>query len=322
MVAINSVLGPVDTSDLGFTLIHEHLLIGWAGWEWDQLAAIDRNAEISKAVDMLQELRGLGVQTFVDPCAIDMGRDPEFMAEASQRSGMNIIASTGLYHAELGIPPYYQGLTEEQLTEQFVSDINDGMKGSGIKAGIIKNATNAHEVTEQEQKVHLASGKAQAATGVPIITHTDEAGPMGLTQLDLYESRGANLAGIAIGHSCGNGNIPYLMNVIERGAYLAFDRFGFGISASDDIRIASLLGLVGTGHADRLLLGHDSVSTFLSRGGFEPPPEIAEKLANWNPTHLIKNIFPRLKEAGVSQETLDTMMIHNPRRYFEGTVAN
>lgn len=322
MVTMNSVLGPVETADLGFTLIHEHLLIGWAGWEWDQLAAINRKEEISKAVDMLQELRGLGVQTFVDPCAIDMGRDPEFMAEASDRSGMTIIAATGLYHSELGIPPYYQGLTEEQLTEQFVSDITDGMMGTDIKAGIIKNATNAHEVTEQEEKVHRASAMAQAATGVPIITHTDEAGPMGVAQLDLYESRNANVHGIAIGHSCGNGNIPYLLSVIERGAYLAFDRFGFGLSASDDIRVAALLGLLGLGHADRLLLGHDSVSTFLSRGGFEPPPEIAEKLANWNPTHLIKNIFPRLKEAGISQETIDIMTIHNPRRYFEGSIAN
>ncbi|MCA9845549.1 MAG: phosphotriesterase-related protein [Dehalococcoidia bacterium] len=319
MTTINSVTGPIDTADLGFTLIHEHLLIGWAGWEWDQLAAMDRKAEMSKAVDMLQELKGLGVQTFVDPCAIDMGRDPEYMAEASDRSGVTIIASTGLYHGQLGIPSYYRGLNEEQLAELFISDIQDGMKGSGIKAGIIKNATNAHEVTADEEKVHLASGRAQAATGVPIITHTDEAGPMGIAQLDLYASRGANFQNIAIGHSCGNGNIPYLLSVIDRGAFLAFDRFGFGISATDRVRIASLLGLIGVGHADRMLLGHDSVCTFLSRGGFTPPPEIAEKVANWNPTHLIKNIFPQLKEAGVSQEIIDTMMIHNPRRYFEGT---
>jgi phosphotriesterase-related protein len=221
----------------------------------------------------------------------------------------------------MGIPAYYRGLSEEQLAELFIADITEGMGGTGIKAGIIKNATNAGQVTDQEEKVHLASARAQAATGAPIITHTDEAGPMGIAQLDLYESRGARSASVAIGHSCGNGNIPYLLSVIERGAYLSFDRFGFGISASDDVRIAALLGLVGLGYADRVLLGHDSVSTFLSRGGFTPPPEIAAKLANWKPTHLIKNIFPRLKEAGVSQDTIDTMMIHNPRRYFDGVIG-
>ena len=318
---INSVLGPVDTADLGFTLIHEHLLIGWAGWQWDQKAAIDRKQEMAKAVDMLQELKSLGVQTFVDPCPMDIGRDAEFMAEASEKSGMTIIGSTGLYHSVMGIPSYYHGLSEEEIADIFITDITEGMAGTTIKAGIIKNATNANVVSEQETKVHLASGRAQVATGAPIITHTDEAGPMGIAQLDLYESRGVKPNRVAIGHSCGNGNIPYLLSVIDRGAFLAFDRFGFGLSATDEVRIAALLGIIGLGHADRMLLGHDSVSTFLGRGGFNPPPEIAEKVVNWKPTHLIKNIFPRLKEAGVSQETIDTMMIHNPRRYFEGTAA-
>jgi phosphotriesterase-related protein len=220
----------------------------------------------------------------------------------------------------MGIPAYYHGLAEEEIAEIFIADITGGMASTSIKAGIIKNATNAGVVTEQEQKVHLASGRAQVATGAPIITHTDEAGPMGLAQLDLYESRGVKTNRVAIGHSCGNGDIRYLLSVLARGAYLSFDRFGFGISASDDVRIAALLGLIGLGHADRVMLGHDSVSTFLGRG-FNPPPEIAAQLANWHPTHLIKNIFPRLKEAGVSQDTIDTMMISNPRNYFEGTIA-
>ena len=75
MAIMNSVLGPIDTSDLGVTLIHEHLLIGWPGWEKDPLVLFDRRAEIDRAVERLQELRALGVQTFVDPCPIDIGRD-------------------------------------------------------------------------------------------------------------------------------------------------------------------------------------------------------------------------------------------------------
>ena len=142
---------------------------------------------------------------------------------------------------------------------------------------------------------------------------------MGLAQLDIFESRGASVKSIAIGHSCGNGNMRYLLDVVHRGAWLSFDRFGFGISASDDLRVASLMGLIGAGHADRVMVSHDSVSTIFSRGGFVPPPEIAESLKNWKPTHIIKNIIPRLKEAGVSQATIDTITIDNPRRYFEGS---
>lgn len=321
MVQVNTVLGPIDSSELGFTLVHEHLLIGWDGWRADNQYTFDRANEMAKAVDMLQELKSLGVQTFVDPCNADMGRDPEYMAEAAQESGMNIIGSTGFYHHGLGIPPYYHSMSEEQIADVFLADIQQGMAGTGIKAGIIKVATLANEVTDQEAKVHRAAGRASAATGVPIITHTEEAGPMGLAQLDLFESVGVNMASVAIGHSCGNGNIPYLLSVLDRGAWLSFDRFGFGISASDEIRIASLMALIGTGRANRVMLAHDSVATIIGRG-FTPTPEIQEALKNWHPTHIIKNILPRLHASGVSKDVTDQIMIDNPRRYFEGKSAN
>jgi phosphotriesterase-related protein len=140
---------------------------------------------------------------------------------------------------------------------------------------------------------------------------------MGIEQLDIFESRGVQPNRVAIGHSCGNGRMAYLLNVLRRGAWLSFDRFGFGLSAPDEVRIASLLGLLGLGHANRLMLSHDSVCTLLARPWGEWPAE----LANWNPTHLIKNILPRLKEAGVSQDTIDQMTVDNPRRYFEGAPA-
>jgi phosphotriesterase-related protein len=266
---------------------------------------------------MLQELKALGVSTFVDPAPMDIGRDPEYMAEASSRSGMTIIASTGLYHHEFGIPAYFHGMPEEAIADIFIADLTQGMAHTGIKAGIIKTATTANQVTEQEAKVHRAAGRAQAATGAPIITHTDETGPMGLEQLDLFEAVDTPTNRVAIGHSCGNGRMGYLLEVVRRGAWLSFDRFGFAISASDDLRIAMLLGLIGAGHADRVMLSHDSVCGFLSRP-VEFPPEMAEGLAHWNPTHIIKNILPRLRESGVSEATIRTITVENPRRYFEG----
>src|SRR5215211_2898590 len=103
MPLVNSVLGPIDIADLGVTLIHEHLLIGWPGWEKDPLVSFDRRVEIDRAVERLQELRSLGVQTFVDPCPIDIGRDIEFAAEVADRSGMHYIAASGMYKEELGM---------------------------------------------------------------------------------------------------------------------------------------------------------------------------------------------------------------------------
>lgn len=99
---LNTVLGPKKVSELGKTLIHEHLLIGWPGWEGDSAFPFDRKEAIKICCGVLEKLKGLGVKTFVDPCPSDLGRDPEFMAECAQKTGMNVVCATGFYKEDLG----------------------------------------------------------------------------------------------------------------------------------------------------------------------------------------------------------------------------
>ena len=54
-MTINSVLGPINPDDLGFTLIHEHLSVGMPGWELDP-DDCNRSDEISGAVDKMAEI--------------------------------------------------------------------------------------------------------------------------------------------------------------------------------------------------------------------------------------------------------------------------
>src|SRR5713226_5168353 len=92
MKAINTVLGTISPEQLGITLMHEHLLIGWAGWELDTTAPrFDRKTALRNCLDRLKETRDLGLKSMVDPCPMDIGRDIIFMAEAAQASGINII---------------------------------------------------------------------------------------------------------------------------------------------------------------------------------------------------------------------------------------
>ena len=99
---LNTVLGPKKVSELGKTLIHEHLLIGWPGWEGDSVFPFDRKEAIKICCGVLEKLKGLGVKTFGDPCPSDLGRDPEFMAECAQKTGMNVVCATGYYKEDLG----------------------------------------------------------------------------------------------------------------------------------------------------------------------------------------------------------------------------
>jgi phosphotriesterase-related protein len=319
MARVNTVTGPIDSADLGFTLMHEHLLIGWAGWQWDSKFKFDRAEAMARSVDRLQALKANGVSTFVDPCPMDIGRDPAFMQEAASKAGMQFIAATGFYHSELGYLPYYHGRSEEEIAEIFVDELTQGMAGTDIKAGIIKCANNAH-VNEGDEKVLRAAGRAALATGAPIITHNSPHEPVGRKQLECFADAGLSANRVAIGHACGTGDMQYYFDILEKGAFLSFDQFGLGLVAPDELRIASLVGLLGLGHSGRILLSHDSVCYFLGRG-FDFPPDVQETIKDWNPLHLIKDIFPRLKQAGVSQAQIDEMTVTNPRRVFESAGA-
>ncbi len=111
---VQSVLGPISVDALGLTLMHEHLKIGYPGWEVDSTLEFDREAELSEAVGRLSRLRELGVSTFVDPCPMELARDPEFMADVSRESGVHIICATGLYIEQglelAGFPAYFRAL--------------------------------------------------------------------------------------------------------------------------------------------------------------------------------------------------------------------
>ena len=148
MKEINTVTGTVSPEQLGTTLMHEHLLIGWAGWELDCAAPkFERKAALRNCVERLKEVRDLGLETFVDPCPMDIGRDVNFMAEAASASGVRIICATGLYKEDLGNTAYFKQRSVDDIASVYISEINKGVGDTGIKAGIIKCATGKGQVS-------------------------------------------------------------------------------------------------------------------------------------------------------------------------------
>lgn len=314
---VNTVLGPISPDALGVTLMHEHLMIGWSGQEFDALAPpFQRREAVKHCVDWMQELKALGLRTLLDPCPIDLARDAEFMAEVAQASGVNIICATGLYHEHLGATAYFRFRAQfsdavSEMAEIFTKELTEGIGSTGIKAGIIKVATQAHKISAYEEMVLRAASRTAKATSMRITTHTDE-GTMGREQLDLFASEGVDLHRVIIGHSCGSADLRYHVDMLDRGCYLGFDRLGLDILHPDRLRKAALIGLLGIGFENRIVLSHDTV--WCSRG--RPLPFASDVIPNWHPTHVFKNIVPALRQAGVAQEKINTMLVDNPRRFF------
>src|SRR3954467_7172210 len=174
MATVQTVTGPAESADLGRTLVHEHIRISYAGEELDPTYSWDRAETVARAVDKMGELLDAGFRTFVDPCPIELGRDPELYAEISSRSGMRIVCTTGFYteHLGSGLPFYWRARDPEEIAELYVQELTNGIGSTGIRPGAIKAATGL-EVTPAERRCLAGAAQAQRATGVGIITHTE-----------------------------------------------------------------------------------------------------------------------------------------------------
>ncbi|MCA9510685.1 MAG: phosphotriesterase-related protein [Myxococcota bacterium] len=319
---IQTVTGPIAADALGRTLMHEHLAIGYPGWEADTIRPGPSRAEmLAKCVDRLQEMKDAGLATMIDPCPNDLGRDVELMAEAAQRAGFQIVCATGLYKQEEGGVAYWHfrnnfGPAVDAMAELFIREIEDGIGSTGIKPGIIKVATGVGRITDYEKQVLEAAARASVATGTPITTHTDQ-GTMGDEQQRILTGHGVAPERIVVGHSCGTSDHDYHWRIARAGSYLGFDRFGLDMIHPDAERVASLLRLLERGAGDRIVVSHDTVWCW--RGAPVPDPSIQAAMEQvWHPLHFTRRIAPKLREGGATDAQIERLLVDNPRAYFSG----
>lgn len=315
---VQTVTGTAEARELGRTLIHEHVLVGFPGWDLDAKAPPFKRAEVmARAVDQMQVLADLGLGTFVDPCPMDLGRDVEFLAELSQRSGMRIVCTTGGYFEAEGITYTFRHLPVEEITDIYIKEITEGVGETGIKAGAVKIATGSGRVSDYERKLVTAGARAARATGVPLISHTQDAS-CGHDQIDIVTGEGVSAERLVVGHSDGIDDHEYHRSLAERGAFVGFDRFGISIIIPDEVRVRNVLALARAGHTRRILLSHDSIVCWRGR----PVPyansyeEVLALIPAWRPTLILETIVPQLRAGGLSAEDVETILVDNPRRLF------
>lgn len=325
-VRINSLGGQIRPDDLGATLMHEHLMVGFPAWHSNTLApGYNRQEMMRICCDKVQALQDRGIRTILDPCPNDLGRDIAFSADVAARTGFNIICATGLYVEHAGAAAYWKikGMfepLEDLVTAMFMRELTVGIGDSDIRAGVIKVASGPGTITEYEKTVLRAAARASLETGAPITTHTDE-GSMGPEQLEILTGCGVAPHRIIIGHCCGSADPHYHDRIVSSGAYIGFDRFGYNMAGAgnDEDRIRNVLALLKAGRERQIILSHDSVWCDL---GQLVPPSVIETMPDAlypEPTFLSDVMIPRLMEAGATRAQIDTALIDNPKRYFSGT---
>ena len=166
---LNTVRGEIDTADLGVTLMHEHVFVLSPEINDNHPEVIgDEAKRESDAIERLNELKSRGVDSIVDLTVIGLGRYIPRIARIAAATDVNIVVATGIYTYN-DVPMYFHfrgpgTLLDgpEIMTDMFVSDITEGIAGTGIKAAILKCATDEPGVTPGVERVLRGSRRLTA----------------------------------------------------------------------------------------------------------------------------------------------------------------
>jgi phosphotriesterase-related protein len=323
MPNVETVRGPLEASELGWTLMHEHIFVknpelehNYPSPEWDE------EAMHATAVAGLQALHDRGVKTLVDLTVMGLGRSIQRIRRVAEATPVNIVVATG-YYSQKDLPAFFHNHgpgryadVPEPLVDMFLRDVQEGISGTGIKAAIIKVVTDQWGMTPDLERVFEAAAEVHAQTGVPITTHSNAAHRGGLEQQEFLRKRGVDLEHVVIGHCGDTTDLDYLKQIMDAGSAVGLDRFGMDIMATEEDRIDTVVRLCELGYADRMTLSHDA--SFFS---VNMEPSVRNRIMpNWNHRNLSDRILPAVRRRGVSDETIEQIMVANPARIMAGRV--
>jgi predicted metal-dependent phosphotriesterase family hydrolase len=302
---IRTVLKDIAPDSLGSaaTLFHEHLSFEWARVTGRQ----DRPGPPKDAASLAGELdlaAGDGVGCIVDAGTTDVGRDAVFVRQIAARTRVHVVACGGMY-MQRTYPADIATRSEEQIAGDLVKEAAAGRYGAFGEIGEMPNAA----MTADERKVFRAVGRAHLRTNLPVFTHNAYGtGPnvpkdAGLRQLDALESVGVKPERIAIGHTCclDDPAADVIKQIAKRGAFVGFDRVTGGL-VPDEKKVTMALAFLDAGYADQLLLSSDY--NFTARSAARP---------GYGTTLTV--FVPKLRAAGVKDETIRRITVDNPRRF-------
>ncbi|WP_127126955.1 phosphotriesterase [Georgenia sp. SYP-B2076] len=336
-----TVRGPVDSSALGPTLTHEHILgdvMSW--WQRSTSPGLDpdvfaeqpvsppllwdlkhdpfgnkdncRLDDVDVAVEEVRRFAALGGSTILEATGLGIGRNLAGLREVSERTGVHIVAGTGFY-LEAAQPAALADLDETAVADLILRDIAEGE--AGIRPGFIGEIGVGQGFTPAEQKSLAAACLAQREALLPLQIHLPAWFRLGGEVLDFVEARGVEPAHVVLCHMGPSGDDPgYQQDLMRRGAWVQYDMIGAELfyadqnaqCPSDEDNARHIARLVGDGWGDRLLLSSDVFLKSLLRryGG----PGYA---------HILQYFVPRLERWGIGPETVNRLLVDNPRSVFE-----
>lgn len=346
-----TVLGPVDTESLGITLSHEHILtdvtalftvpkeatgrrmayepVSIENLYWIHTHLMGNKDDLMMnneelAIDEVMRFKRAGGDTIIEMSCVGLGRDPLGLRRISRTTGLNIIMGAG-YYIGCSHPEELKEKSEDEIADEIVKDIMLGVGDTGVRAGIIGEIGCSMPLEEGERKVLRASAVAQRRTGAAINVHPSRSDELLLEIKEILEKSGADLGRVIISHA---GHFGYseetIRELADSGCYIEFDTFGHPAlpiecfsheeklleMPSDVQRIYYIIELIKEGYLEQILLSQDCCfkHKYVKYGGF-------------GYAHINEHIIPWMKQRGITDEQIHTMVVDNPKNVLRFVAA-
>lgn len=312
---INGALGPIDSTQLGQALIHEHVTTAdWSMRMAYQEHFYEHQVVADRAVHQFGQAKQVGVRTVVDGTPLNMGRDARLIREVAERTGLNFIVSSGFYTQEEAYLTYRSvGEVHELLSHEF----EVGIGGTDVRPGMMKAACGDEGVTPVLETAFRAIGRVAVEQKVPIFAHHHAQVANGDQIMDVFESCGVAPAQVVLGHSGDTNDLDYLERMLRRGCYLGMDRFGYcAVSNSLHDRVRTIVELCDRGYAGQLVLSHDLATYLGVFGTWQDFTSSGPDDAEVDFTFIHREVVPALEAAGLDRSDVMGMLEGNPARLF------
>jgi phosphotriesterase-related protein len=301
MKKLITTLGLKSQYELDMILPHEHVFVDLRTPDQPGYAQAETKDVLRLMLPEMQKAQQAGVTAIVECSTVGVGRRADIDKAVSQASGMPLLVPTGVYR-EPWVPDWVHAASEDKLTDWMLSELQDEIENSGIQAGWIKLSAGDEGITDCERKILRAAARAARETDVVIGSHTVK-GRVVREQLEIIESVGYTPSRFIWIHTQAEPDFEQHLEMARHGVWIEYDWIGNPDFISDEQYIGHILSLLDAGFEKQILLSMD-------RGWYDPAQPGG---GTPNPyTYLSEVFLPKLRIAGVSEETVKQLTVVNP----------
>jgi len=304
---IMTVTGPIEASQMGISLTHEHVLVDFIGADKVDPNRYNRQEVVEKVLPFLIETKTYGVKTFIECTPSYLGRDPILLRTLSQKSGLQIITNIGYYGAVNNkfLPRHAFKETAKQLSERWIKEWQDGIEQSGIRPGFIKiSVDSGDKLSQMHRKIVIAAAMTHLRSGLTIASHTGS-GRAALEQIDLLEQHGVSPAAFIWVHAQ-TGEPSSQVIAAKKGAWISFDNVALEASRVEKI-VKQISNLKNRGLLHSVLISHDA-------GWYNVGELDGGSIRAY--TSIFTRLVPALKKQGFTDQQLNQLLVVNPVNAF------